>query len=79
MKELNELNEIFSKCGDGVMICNMDNGRFRICRDGYGNGKRVNWVKCKKILDKINIKYDEGESGWGWMMSRCIDFNYRSN
>jgi hypothetical protein len=78
MKEskLNDLREMFSKCGNGVYISYMDNGRWRISRGLCEVGSRVNWVKCKKILDKNKINYDEGHSGWGMQMSRCIDFNY---
>ena len=39
-------------------------------------GNRVNWVKCKKILNGNNINYSEGDSGWGMMLSRCIDFDF---
>ena len=76
--KLNELDEMFSKCGNGIFIMCMDNemSRFRICRESWKLGSRVNWVKCKKILNKKGIEFIEGESGWGMMMSRCIDFNY---
>jgi len=80
--KLNELDEMFSKCGNGVFIMCMSNrgdeiDRFRICRGVWvGENRRVNWVKCKKILNKKGIEFVEGESGWGMRMSRCIDFNY---
>lgn len=79
--KLNELDEMFSKCGNGVFIMCMSNrgdkiDRFRICRESWKLGSRVNWVKCKKILNKKGIEFVEGESGWGMRMSRCIDFNY---
>jgi hypothetical protein len=78
IEKLEKLKGMFNKCGNGVNIMCMDdngNSRWRIYRFG-DLGYRVNWVKCKKILDKEGIKYDEGESGWGMRMSRCIDFNY---
>lgn len=76
--KLNELNEVFNKCGNGVWISCMDNkiGRFRISRESWKLSSRVDWVKCKKILNKKGIEFIEGESGWGMRMSRCIDFNY---
>jgi hypothetical protein len=50
-----------------------DKDRFRICRvDG-----RVNWVKCKKILNDNNISFIEGHDGYGMMLGRCIDFDFK--
>lgn len=77
---IQKLEEMFKGCGNGVMICNMnsigdENFKWRICRSPE-YGRKVNWVKCKKILDKEGIKWREGESGWGWRMSRGIDFEY---
>ena len=65
-KKLEMLNEMFSKCGNGVRIMCMDDrgNRFRIYR-GWELGSRVNWVKCKNILSKNGINFDECESGWG--------------
>lgn len=73
MKKLEVLNEMFSKCGDGVnVMCMNENKRFRINRkDG-----RVNWVKCKEILKKNNISFIEGNNGYGMMLGRCIDFDF---
>ncbi len=74
LKKLEVLNEMFSKCGDGVNVMCMDeNKRFRIYRfDG-----RVNWVKCKEILKKNNINgFTEGHDGYGMMLGRCIDFDF---
>jgi len=76
MKKLEILKEMFIKCGDGVFLMIMsevnEEDRFRICRiDG-----RVNWVKCKKILNDNNISFDEGHDGYGMMIGRCIDFNF---
>ena len=79
MKKLEVLREMFSKCGNGVrvmMISDMgEKDRFRIYRD-CDLGNRVNWVKCKKILNENNINFGEGDSGWGMMLSRCIDFEF---
>jgi len=74
MERLEMLRGMFSKCGDGIFIMRMDDkDRFRICRvDG-----RVNWVKCKKILNDINISFIEGHDGYGMMMGRCIDFDFK--
>ena len=73
---------MFNNCGNGVEICYMDKrggvDSFRIYRD-YKIGSRVNWVKCKNILNKNNIRFVEGESGWGMMMSRCIDMYFDIN
>lgn len=83
IKRGNELRELFSKCGNGVLILCMDNEnvggvRWRICRDYvWKKGMKVNWVKCKEILNKRGIDFIEGESGWGMRESRCIDFNYK--
>lgn len=76
--KLNELNEMFSKCGNVFISC-MDNevGYFRISRMNWmGGSSRVNWVKCKKILNKKGIEFSEGESGWGMRESRCIEFRF---
>lgn len=74
MEKLEVLKEMFSNCGDGVFVMRMDdNDRFRICRV---NG-RVNWVKCKKILNKNGIVFIEGHNGYGMMLGRCIDFNFK--
>lgn len=79
LEKLEELKLIFNNCGNGIAFCFMGeyNGknRFRICRD-HKDGSRVNWVKCKKILSKNNIDFDEGHSGWGMRMSRMIDFYF---
>jgi hypothetical protein len=77
MNKLEMLKVMFSKCGNGVRVMCMDNkgDRWRIYRDG-DLGSRVNWVKCKNILSKNGIEFIEGESGWGMVLSRCIDFNY---
>jgi len=79
MKKLEVLNEMFSKCGSGVRVMRMsdvnEKDRFRIYRN-CDLGNRVNWVKCKKILNGNNINYSEGDSGWGMMLSRCIDFEF---
>jgi hypothetical protein len=78
-KKLNELDLMFNNCGNGVKIYYMGEwgevDSFRISRD-VGIGSRVNWVKCKNILNKNNIKFDEGHSGWGMRMSRCIDMYF---
>lgn len=76
--KLNELNEMFSKCGNGIWISCMNNerNRFRISRESWKLGSRVDWIKCKKILNKKGIEFIEGDSGWGMRMSRCIDFDY---
>jgi len=74
MERLEMLREMFSKCGDGVFIMRMDNkDKFRIRR----NEGRVNWVKCKKILNDVNISFIEGNNGYGMMMGRCIDFDFK--
>ena len=79
MKKLEVLREMFSKCGNGVRVMRMsdvnEKDRFRIYRK-CDLGNRVNWVKCKKILNGNNINYSEGDSGWGMMLSRCIDFEF---
>ena len=79
IKKLEELNVVFNNCGNGLELCYMGlrGGKesFRIYRD-CGIGSRVNWVKCKKILSKNNIEFIEGHSGWGMMMSRCIDMYF---
>lgn len=79
MEKLEVLREMFSKCGNGVRVMRMsDEGekdRFRIYRN-CDLGNRVNWVKCKKILNENNINFGEGHSGWGMMLSRCIDFDF---
>jgi hypothetical protein len=78
-KKLNELDLMFNNCGNGVEIYYMGEwgevDSFRISRDGE-IGSRVNWVKCKNILNKNNIKFNEGHSGWGMRMSRCIDMYF---
>jgi hypothetical protein len=33
-------------------------------------GSRMNWVKCKKILDNQGFKYYDGTDGY----TRCIGF-----
>jgi hypothetical protein len=79
VEKLNELKLMFNNCGNGLEMCYMGEGggemSFRICRN-YKIGSRVNWAKCKKILSKNNIKFNEGHSGWGMMMSRCIDMYF---
>ena len=58
MKKLEVLNEMFSKCGSGVRVMRIsdmnEKDRFRIYRN-CDLGNRVNWVKCKKILNENNI------------------------
>jgi hypothetical protein len=78
MKKLEKLKIMFNKCGnEGLMVSCMDNegNRWRISRS-WNLGSRINWVKCKKVLEKSKIEFIEGESGWGVYLSRCIDFNY---
>ena len=81
-EKLEELEVMFNGCGNGLELCYMglDGGKesFRIYRD-YKIGSRVNWVKCKSILSKNNIGFIEGHSGWGMMMSRCIDMYFDIN
>ena len=77
MKKLEVLREMFSKCGNGVRVMMMsdvnEKDRFRIYRyDG-----RVNWVKCKEILNKNSVSFIEGHDGYGMMMGRCIDFDFK--
>lgn len=74
MKRLEVLKEMFVNCGDGVFVMRMDDkDRFRICRvDG-----RVNWMKCKKILNKNGVVFIEGHDGYGMRMGRCIDFDFK--
>ena len=76
-KKLEELNIIFSKCGNGVRIMCIDEegDRWRIYRY-FEDGSRVNWVKCKNILNKKGIEFIDGDSGNGKRMSRCIDFKF---
>ena len=75
MEKLEVLREMFRKCGSGVFVMKMseknEKDRFRICRV---NG-RVNWVKCKKILNDNNVSFIEGHDGYGMMLGRCIDFD----
>lgn len=75
MEKLEVLRGMFGKCGSGVFVMKMseknEKDRFRICRV---NG-RVNWVKCKKILNDNNVSFIEGHDGYGMMLGRCIDFD----
>jgi hypothetical protein len=74
MERLEMLRGMFVKYGNGVFVMRMDDkDRFRICRV---NG-RVNWVKCKKILNDNNISFIEGHDGYGMMLGRCIDFDFK--
>jgi hypothetical protein len=79
IKKLEELNVMFNNCGNGLELCYMGSwgGKesFRIYRDCEIRS-RVNWVKCKKILSKNNIEFNEGHSGWGMIMSRNIDMYF---
>ena len=76
----NLLKEMFKDCGD-VLIYSMNNSsdevifKWRIRRN-WEVGSRMNWSKCKRILNKKGIKFIEGESGWGWRESRGIDFDF---
>ena len=76
IEKLEDLELMFKNCGNGIEFSFMGEfgGKncFRIYRD-YKIGSRVNWVKCKKILNKNNIDFMEGHSGWGMMMSRNIN------
>ena len=74
MERLEILKKMFSKCGNGVFIMRMDDeDRFRICRvDG-----RVNWVKCKEILNKNEVVFIEAHDGYGMRLGRCIDFDFK--
>jgi hypothetical protein len=81
-EKLNELDLMFNNCGNGVEIYYMGEwgkvNSFRVSRN-CKIGSRVNWVKCKNILNKKNIKFNEGHSGWGMRMSRCIDMYFNIN
>lgn len=74
-----ELMEMFDGCGD-MDIIGMNNkdgeGKWRICRENFGIG-RINWGKCKKILNKNGIKFIEGDNGYGKLNGRVIDFEYK--
>ena len=76
------LEKMFKGCGDVRILC-MNNSnneidfRWRICRDS-DLGSRMNWSKCKKILINKGISFIEGEDGYGWVIGRCIDFNWNS-
>jgi hypothetical protein len=76
MKKAEILKEMFSKCGD-VIIVKLDNdgNRWRVCKKSLSG--RMDWAKCKKILNKKGIEYDEGHDGYGMRMGRCIDFWFR--
>lgn len=77
---LEVLKEMFSGCGD-VMVYSMNNDdsevvfKWRICRKSE-LGSRMNWSKCKKILGKKGISWIEGDSGYGLMVNRSIDFSW---
>ena len=77
---LGVLKEMFKGCGDVKVYCMNDYDsevvwKWRITRNGE-LGSRMNWSKCKKILDKKGINWIEGEDGYGWMIGRCIDFSW---
>jgi uncharacterized protein YjiK len=65
---MNKLIKLLSECGN-VIVINMNNNIVRVKNRGE-LGDRVNWVKMKKILDKENIEYIDGNNGY----NRCIDF-----
>lgn len=67
---INKIKELFKGCGD-VMICCIDanQGYYKLYRDS-DLGCRMNWVKCKKIMDNQGFKYYDGTDGY----TRCIGF-----
>lgn len=72
------LKEMFVGCGD-VVIYSMDNGggnfEWRIKRNS-NLGSKMNWSKCKKILNNKGISFVEGQDGYGWVIGRGIDFSW---
>jgi len=73
-----ELIELFNGCGD-LEIYGMgmvgEKEVFRIARE-LENGKKVNWVKVRSILNKNNMSFMEGHRGEGRIFSKCIDIYF---
>jgi hypothetical protein len=65
-----KLIELLSECGNVIFI-DMRSNVLRVKNRGE-LGDRVNWVKCKKILDNNNINYIDGNNGY----NRVIDLFY---
>ncbi len=67
---INKIKELFKGCGDVMVHCiDANQGYYKLYRDS-DLGCRVNWSKCKKILDNQGFEYSDGTDGY----TRCIAF-----